>query len=77
MYWRPDLFFDNTFDWIVVVDSDDIIDCEFLEIYNKIIQSNKEITLILIFQILKLIRCLILTTSLRLYILSSTTSVKW
>jgi glycosyltransferase involved in cell wall biosynthesis len=46
MYWRPDLFFDNTFDWIVVVDSDDIIDCEFLEIYNKIIQSNKEVTLI-------------------------------
>jgi glycosyltransferase involved in cell wall biosynthesis len=46
MYWRPDLFFDNTFDWIVVVDSDDIVDCEFLEIYNKIIQSNKEVTLI-------------------------------
>ena len=46
MDWRPDLFFDNTFDWIVVVDSDDIVDCEFLEIYNKIIQSNKEVTLI-------------------------------
>jgi len=46
MYWRPDLFFDNTFDWIVVVDSDDIIDCEFLEIYNNIIKTNNDITLI-------------------------------
>ena len=46
MYWRPDLFFDNTFDWIVVVDSDDIVDSGFLSIYNNIIGSDKEITLI-------------------------------
>ena len=46
MYWRPDLFFDNTFDWIVVVDSDDIIDCEFLKIYNDVIMSNTDVTLI-------------------------------
>jgi hypothetical protein len=46
MYWKPNLFFDDTFDWIVVVDSDDLVDCEFLNIYNNIIGSDKEITLI-------------------------------
>jgi glycosyltransferase involved in cell wall biosynthesis len=46
MYWRPDLFFDNTFDWIITVDSDDIIDGEFLKIYSNIIESNKDVTLI-------------------------------
>ena len=46
MYWRPDLFFDNTFEWIIVVDSDDLIDCEFLNVYNNIIQNRDDITLI-------------------------------
>jgi len=46
MYWRPDLFFDKTFDWIVVVDSDDLIDDEFLNVYNDIIQNKNDITLI-------------------------------
>ena len=46
MYWRPDLFFDNTFEWIIVVDSDDLIDCEFLNVYNNIVQNRDDITLI-------------------------------
>jgi glycosyltransferase involved in cell wall biosynthesis len=46
MYWRPDSFFDDTFDWIVVIDSDDIFDPEFLNIYNKAIIHNEGINLI-------------------------------
>lgn len=46
MYWRPDLFFDETFDWIVVVDSDDLIDKNFLNIYKNLIKNKDDVTLI-------------------------------
>ena len=46
MYWRPDLFFDNTFEWIAVVGSDDIIDIEVFNVYNRLLQGKSDITLI-------------------------------
>jgi glycosyltransferase involved in cell wall biosynthesis len=46
MYWRPDLFFDSSFDWIVVVDSDDLVDEDFLNVYNRILQDREDIILI-------------------------------
>ena len=36
MYWKPNLFFDNTFDWIVLLDSDDLADSNCLTTYNNI-----------------------------------------
>jgi len=46
MYWKPNLFFDTTFDWIVLIDSDDLVDSEFLTIYNNILQENKDVTIV-------------------------------
>ena len=46
MYWKPNLFFDNTFEWIVLVDSDDYVDVEFLNIYNKILSNKKDVVLV-------------------------------
>ena len=46
MYWKPNLFFDNTFEWIVLVDSDDYFDIEFLNIYNKILLNKKDVVLV-------------------------------
>jgi glycosyltransferase involved in cell wall biosynthesis len=46
MYWKPNEFFDATFDWIVLVDSDDQIDPESLNIYNNIINNRKDLALL-------------------------------
>jgi hypothetical protein len=46
MYWKPNLFFDTTFDWIVLIDSDDLVDENFLKIYNTILLKNKNITIV-------------------------------
>jgi glycosyltransferase involved in cell wall biosynthesis len=45
MYWKPNVFFDNTFDWIVLVDSDDLVDPNFLKIYDFYAQKYDDITL--------------------------------
>jgi len=46
MYWKPNLFFDTTFDWIVLVDADDDFDKNFLNVYNSFLYENNDITLI-------------------------------
>jgi glycosyltransferase involved in cell wall biosynthesis len=35
MYWKPNEFFDETFEWIILVDADDDFDKNFLNIYNN------------------------------------------
>jgi len=46
MYWKANQFFDATFDWIVLVDSDDEIDPECLNVYNNIVQKRKDLALL-------------------------------
>ena len=46
MYWRPDLFFDETFEWIFVVGSDDLIDKNFFNVYYNTIKEREDITLV-------------------------------
>jgi glycosyltransferase involved in cell wall biosynthesis len=46
MYWKPNLFFDNTFDWIVLLDSDDLVDRNCLMLYNNILNHKKDVTVI-------------------------------
>lgn len=46
MYWKPNLFFDQTFDWIVLVDSDDLVDPNFLLIYDNILKDNHEVVVV-------------------------------
>ena len=46
MYWKPNLFFDDTFDWIILVDSDDSFDKNFLNVYNNFLIDNEEITVV-------------------------------
>jgi glycosyltransferase involved in cell wall biosynthesis len=46
MYWKPNLFFDQTFDWIVLIDSDDLADPNFLIIYNKILKDNPDVVIV-------------------------------
>jgi hypothetical protein len=46
MYWKPNLFFDETFDWIVLIDSDDLVDPEFLSIYDGILKNNKDVVIV-------------------------------
>lgn len=46
MYWKPNLFFDSTFDWIILIDSDDSVDTEFLTIYNNILIDKPDVALV-------------------------------
>jgi glycosyltransferase involved in cell wall biosynthesis len=47
MYWSPNLFFDNTFDWIVLMDNDDELDTNALNVYNKVLSEvNNDVVLI-------------------------------
>lgn len=46
MYWKPNLFFDTTFDWIVLIDADDDFDKNFLNIYNSFLKDRDDLTLI-------------------------------
>ena len=46
MYWKPNLFFDNTFDWIVLIDSDDLVDPECLKIYSSILEDSNDVVVI-------------------------------
>jgi glycosyltransferase involved in cell wall biosynthesis len=46
MYWSPNLFFDTTFDWIVLMDADDYVDSNFLKIYDNILSNTTDVTLV-------------------------------
>lgn len=46
MYWKPNLFFDDSFEWIVLIDSDDEVDSDFLNIYNKILLNKPNVVLV-------------------------------
>jgi glycosyltransferase involved in cell wall biosynthesis len=46
MYWKPNLFFDDTFNWIILVDADDNFDEDFLILYDKILKDKNNINLI-------------------------------
>lgn len=40
MYWKPNIFFDRSIDWIVLIDADDKIDKNSLLIYSKLIKND-------------------------------------
>ena len=46
MYWKPNEFFDDTFEWIVLVDADDNFDKNFLNVYNTFLEKNKNVTFV-------------------------------
>ena len=46
MYWKPNLFFDSSFDWIVLVDADDDFDKNFLNVYNTFLQGREDLTIV-------------------------------
>jgi len=46
MYWKPNIFFDSTFDWIVLMDSDDEFDPDFLNLYNKFINEDEDLSIV-------------------------------
>ena len=46
MYWKPNLFFDSTFDWIILVDADDDFDKNFLLVYNDFLEGRDDVTLV-------------------------------
>ena len=46
MYWKPNLFFNENFEWIILLDADDDFDPNFLKIYNHFLEKNDDISLI-------------------------------
>ena len=46
MYWKPNEFFDVTFDWIILVDADDDFDMSFLNVYNTFLHGKDDISLV-------------------------------
>jgi hypothetical protein len=46
MYWKPNEFFDNTFEWIILVDADDDFDKNFLNIYNSFLYGRNDVSLV-------------------------------
>ena len=46
MYWKPNKFFDETFDWIILVDADDDFDKNFLNIYNTFLYGKDDVSLV-------------------------------
>jgi len=46
MYWKPNEFFDETFDWIILVDGDDDFDKNFLNVYNTFLYGRDDISLV-------------------------------
>ena len=46
MYWKPNEFFDETFDWIILVDADDNFDKNFLNVYNTFLYGKDDISLV-------------------------------
>ncbi len=46
MYWKPNEFFDETFDWIILIDADDDFDINFLNVYNTFLQGKDDVSLV-------------------------------
>ncbi len=46
MYWKPNDFFDETFDWIILIDADDDFDINFLNVYNTFLQGKDDVSLV-------------------------------
>lgn len=46
MYWNPNHFIDNSYDYIITVDADDCFDLNFLNIYNKYLIADDSIHLL-------------------------------
>lgn len=46
MYWAPNEFFDSSFEWVVLVDSDDMVDPNFLHVYNNVISKHDDLALV-------------------------------
>jgi glycosyltransferase involved in cell wall biosynthesis len=46
MYWKPNEFFDNTFEWIILVDADDDFDTNFLNVYNSFLYGRNDVSLV-------------------------------
>ena len=46
MYWKPNDFFDETFDWIILIDADDDFDVNFLNIYNTFLYGKDDVSLV-------------------------------
>ena len=46
MYWKPNEFFDKTFDWIILIDADDDFDINFLNVYNTFLQGKTDVSLV-------------------------------
>ena len=46
MYWKPNGFFDETFDWIILIDADDDFDINFLNVYNTFLQGKDDVSLV-------------------------------
>lgn len=46
MYWKPNLFFDKSFEWIILIDADDDFDKNFLTIYNNFLVDRDDVSLV-------------------------------
>jgi len=46
MYWKPNEFFDDTFEWIILIDADDDFDKNCLKIYNSFLYGKDDISLV-------------------------------
>jgi glycosyltransferase involved in cell wall biosynthesis len=46
MYWKPNEFFDETFEWIILMDADDDFDKNFLNIYNDFLYGRNDISFV-------------------------------
>ena len=46
MYWKPNEFFDNSFEWIILVDADDDFDKNCLNVYNSFLYGKDDVSLV-------------------------------
>ncbi len=46
MYWNPQRFFDSSFQWIILIDSDDDFDRNFLKVYNHFLEGREDLALV-------------------------------
>jgi len=46
LYWKPNYFINNDYDYIVLIDADDFFDFNFLKIYNEVLSSDESIYLL-------------------------------
>jgi glycosyltransferase involved in cell wall biosynthesis len=46
MYWKPNEFFDNSFEWIILVDADDNFDKNCLNVYNSFLHGKDDVSLV-------------------------------